>query len=141
MQEIEQLFESEMQKSGLRITRNRRAIFDTLKNAGRPLAIQEIIKMSNSEGYFTSVYRSVDAMTRAEILRIVPRGFKNLYELGEAFRPHHHHATCEKCGKSIQIHDANLEKIMNNLTINAGLKPTGHQFELFGICAKCRKIS
>lgn len=139
MQEITQVFDHEMKKAGLRITQNRRAIFEVLKDSGQPLSIQEIIKKSNSEGYFTSVYRSVQAMTRVGILRTVPRGFKNLYELGEAFQPHHHHATCEKCGQSVAIHDVSLEKIMHRLTETAGLKPTGHQFELFGVCKNCRE--
>jgi Fur family ferric uptake transcriptional regulator len=141
MQEMTQVFDQEMRKAGLRITQNRRAIFSALKYSGRPLSIQEIIKLSNSEGYFTSVYRSVEAMTRAKILCLVPRGFKNLYELGEKFHPHHHHATCEKCSKSVAIHDENLEKMMHKLTIRANLKPTQHEFELFGVCRECRKSS
>ncbi|MCL2038133.1 transcriptional repressor [Candidatus Saccharibacteria bacterium] len=138
MQELSQIFDQEMRRARLRITRNRREIFYILKNSNRPLSIKEIIKTSKGDSSFTSVYRSVDSLTHAGILRLVPRGFKNLYELGEAFRPHHHHATCEKCGESVAVHDADLEKMMHHLTISTGLKPTGHQFELFGVCRRCR---
>lgn len=139
MQKLEQVFREEMLESDLRVTDNRLAIFRVLAESDRPLSIQEIVKLTASNSYFTSIYRSIEAMVQVGILRVVPRGFKNLYELGEAFRPHHHHATCEKCGRSIEIHDAQLEKVMNDLTIQVGFVPTKHHFELFGICQKCRK--
>jgi len=138
MQELEQIFEREMRKNNLRVTNNRWAIFRILAKVDKPLSIREIIEISNKEGYFTSVYRSVESMTKIGILRAVPRGFKNLYELGEAFRLHHHHLTCEKCNCSIKIHAPRLEKMMHELTMQAGFTPTKHHFELFGICKKCR---
>lgn len=138
MQNSEQIFREEMAKHDLRVTDNRLAIFRVLAESKRSLSIKEIIEISKSEGYFTSVYRSIEAMSRVGILRVVPRGFKNLYELGEKFKPHHHHATCEKCGKSIAIDDPRIERLFHELTMKSGLKPTEHHFEIFGICRKCR---
>jgi Fur family ferric uptake transcriptional regulator len=138
MQKLEQIFTDEMRRANLRITQNRRAIFRILAGSRAPLSIREILARGNRKNHFTSVYRSIETMTRAGILREIPRGFKNLYELGENFQPHHHHATCEKCGKTVVIHDENLEKLMQNLTLRADLTPTIHQFELFGICEKCQ---
>jgi Fur family ferric uptake transcriptional regulator len=131
-------FREELQNAGLRLTRNRQRIFEVLAQANEPMTIKQIAEILDGEVYFTSVYRSVEALMRARILREVPRGFKNYYELGEMFRPHHHHATCEHCGRSIAIDDERIEHLMRELTLRAGLTPTKHNFEMFGICKNCR---
>ncbi|MBM6754612.1 MULTISPECIES: Fur family transcriptional regulator [Lactobacillaceae] len=51
-------------------------------------------------------------------------------------RPHHHHFICQKCGKVFEIKlppwDASyFEKQL------PGAKITGHDFELYGLCADC----
>ncbi|MCL2280630.1 transcriptional repressor [Candidatus Saccharibacteria bacterium] len=139
MQENEWRFREELRKTGLRLTRNRQRIFEVLKHANRPLAIKQITEILNGEVHFTSIYRSIETLTRARILREVPHGFKNHYELGEMFQPHHHHITCEYCGKSTSINDTRIEQLMSELTIKAGLMPTRHNFEMFGICQRCRR--
>ena len=130
-------FEQEMADASLRITHVRQKMFDLLCTTDRPLTIQEIV--ANIDGsHFVSVYRSVDALLKAGILKQVPRGFKYLFELSDKFHSHHHHATCESCGSSVEIHDESLEGLMNSLTLKSGLKPTKHHFELFGLCKNCR---
>jgi Fur family ferric uptake transcriptional regulator len=139
MQKIEQQFNEELGCAGLRLTRNRRRIFEVLARADQPLTIQQIAKILAGEVHFTSVYRSVEMLSRARLLREVPRGFKNYYELGEMFRPHHHHATCEHCGRSMTIDDPRIEQLMRELTLRAGLRPTRHNFEMFGVCRECHR--
>lgn len=129
-------FEADMKKSGLRITHVRQELFTILIKSGRPLSIQELVGKAKN-AHFVSVYRSIDALHKAGVLKQVPRGFKNLFELSDTYRPHHHHATCEKCGNSTSIHDRRLEQLMSQLSIEKGLEPTKHTFELFGICNSC----
>ncbi len=135
------IFKEKLAAHNLRLTENRQEIFRILTAADRPLLIQEIIATSTGSTHFTSIYRSIASLQAASIVREVPRGFKVYYELGEDFRPHHHHATCEKCGKTIPIDDTEVEQLLHNLTIKAGLQPTKHHFELFGICEKCSRKS
>ncbi|MDR1969921.1 MAG: transcriptional repressor [Candidatus Nomurabacteria bacterium] len=139
MLENEWRFREELQNAGLRLTHNRRRIFEILEHTDRPLTIQQIAKILSDEVHFTSVYRSVETLTQARLLREIPHGFKNFYELGEKFRPHHHHVTCEQCGQSVAVDDARVESLMRELTIRAGLMPTRHNFEMFGVCRQCRR--
>jgi Fe2+ or Zn2+ uptake regulation protein len=132
-------FEADMKRSNLRITHVRQELFSLLKQADKPLTVQELVNRSKGS-HFVSVYRSIDAMHKAGIIKQVPRGFKNLFELSDTYRPHHHHATCEGCGKSTSVHDPRLELLMSRLSKNSGLKPTKHTFELFGICHECQKL-
>ena len=134
-------FKEKLATHNLRLTGNRQEIFHILTTTDRPLLIQEIIAMSTGSAHFTSIYRSILSLQAAGIVREVPRGFKVYYELGEDFRPHHHHATCERCGKTTPIDDHSVERLLYDLTIKAGLAPTKHHFELFGICQQCSDAS
>jgi Fe2+ or Zn2+ uptake regulation protein len=139
MQEINWRIREELRGAGLRLTHNRQRIFKVLMRTDRPLTIQQIAKALTGQAHFTSVYRSVETLTQARLLREIPRGFKNYYELGEMFQPHHHHVTCEYCGRSIAIDDPRVEQLMRELTLRAGLMPTKHNFEMFGVCRECRR--
>lgn len=131
------LYEQAMKQAGLRVTQARRDIFDVLLATTHPLPIQAVANRLEGTVHFVSVYRSIDAMHRAGIVKQVPQGFKNLFELSDLFKPHHHHATCESCGKSVEISEPRLEDLMKQLSLESGLRPTKHHFELFGICQSC----
>lgn len=135
------VFKEKLTTHNLRLTRNRQEIFRILVTADRPLLIQEIIAANTGPTHFTSIYRSISSLQTANIVREIPRGFKVYYELGEDFRPHHHHATCEKCGKTVPVDNEKVEQLLHDLTIKAGLRPTKHHFELFGVCKQCLKKS
>lgn len=133
----QRIFKEKLSQASLKATQNRLEICQILSNADRPLTVQEIVTLS-SQGHFVSIYRSVDSMHKAGILKQIPSGFKNCFELSDDFKPHHHHATCEICGMSRDVSDGSIEEIMKSLTKKSGLKPTKHHFELFGICTKCQ---
>jgi len=141
MRSTEQEFRNEMTRRGLRVTDNRLAIFRALISAGKPLSALDIINATSGNGYFTSVYRSIDTMTRSGILSVVPRGSKTYYELGEALWPHHHYVTCELCGQTTSFDSEELEQLSRHLTLGVGLEPTRHAIELFGVCQQCRTES
>jgi Fe2+ or Zn2+ uptake regulation protein len=130
-----QLFESALRAHSLRITNARRAVFALLSNSNEPLTIAEIIKSIES-AHFVSIYRTMDTLAKAGIVRQVTIGFTTRYELSERFKPHHHHITCEKCGKSVPVESQEVERLMEELTRQAGLRPTSHHFEAYGVCVE-----
>lgn len=129
-------FESMLKSSKLRLTHVRREIFTILISAKKPLSIQQIVGKV-PDAHFVSVYRSVEAMLQAGVVKQVPQGFKNKFELSDVFKPHHHHVTCEVCGMTSEVNDRRIEILMKELTLEAGLKPTKHHFEMYGICNSC----
>ncbi len=131
--DIEQ-FNTYLNKAGVRSSKTRRQIFAFLLKATEPLSIQHIIKAVDS--HFVSVYRSIDVLAKVGVIKRVPIGLKYKYELSDDFKPHHHHATCEKCGRTFTIASASVENVMNEVTRGAGLEPTRHYFEVYGICSR-----
>jgi Fe2+ or Zn2+ uptake regulation protein len=133
-----QLLESKLRQNGYKVTKTKRDIFNILLNSNKPLSIKEISTQIVSS-HFVSIYRSVDIMQKSEIIKLVPQGFKNLFELSDTFKPHHHHTTCEKCGLTKEIRSENLETILSQIALDYGFRPTIHHFELFGVCKSCDK--
>jgi len=129
-------FRSEMKTNNLRITNVRLQIFTILSEATQPLSIKQIVDKVNN-AHFVSVYRSIDALHEVGIVKQVPQGFKNLFELSESFIPHHHHAICSSCGSITNIKSSHLEKLIREISENIQFKEASHQIELHGMCANC----
>ena len=130
-------FQRKLSENNLRFTKTKKALFDTLRTSTAPLSIQAIAEATPS-AHFVSIYRSIDALYKAGIVRRVANGFQSMYELSEAFKPHHHHATCNQCGKLVDIHNDQIESLMDQLAREAGIEPTDHHFEIHGYCKECR---
>lgn len=132
------LYKKLIVENRLKDTKPRRFVYQILLMAKSPMTAQQIIK-SIPTADPSSIYRTLDGFTKANIVHVVPRGFKTLYELSEVFLSHHHHITCQKCNQSVAIQNKEIEKMVNNLTIQANMKPTYHHIELYGICCNCQK--
>ena len=126
-------FSSTLKASNMRSTPLRRQIYTCLSESTEPLTTKQIITQLD-ESHFVSIYRSLDALTRIGVLKRVPIGLKYKYELSDDFKPHHHHVTCEICGQSVGIESPEIEELMERITRDAGLRPTKHHFEAYGVC-------
>lgn len=133
------LLKRRLRAAGLSLTGPRAEVFRILRASAGPVSIQEVIEAVDGI-HFVSVYRSIDALIKAGVTIRIPIGFKNKYELSEDFKPHHHHAVCERCGGTWSVEDERAEALMRQLAAQAGLTPTRHHFELYGVCADCGPI-
>jgi Fur family ferric uptake transcriptional regulator len=52
---------------------------------------------------------------------------------------HHDHLVCTTCGSVIEFHDKELEARQHQICADNGFKPTFHNLQILGICAKCQK--
>jgi len=127
-----------LKKYKLKNTVGREKVFRILLEAGQPL-LPSIICSRIHKIDISTVYRTLKTLVGIGIIRNVARGFKTLYEPGEMFIDHHHHAICEKCGKVELIENNELEQLINRITKAADMIPTFHHIELFGNCKKCIK--
>jgi len=134
---LQNQFELVLKDHNLRKTTVRQQLFDILLKINQPLSIQDIVKKV-SNAHFVSVYRSIDALHKAGVVVQVPQGFKNLYELSDLFKPHHHHISCEKCGNLSKINDKEIEALIEKISLESGYKSTKHHLELYGVCQNCQ---
>ncbi len=139
--QIQRAAEAELREriksTGMRMNKTKLMVFQLLHSVERPMSVQEIAAQI-TEVHFVSIYRTVDALRRAGVIVQVPQGFKNLFELSDAFKPHHHHISCENCGRLSSINDREIEDLIEKIALDSGYKSTRHHLELYGLCRACR---
>lgn len=50
---------------------------------------------------------------------------------------HHHHVVCSNCGRTSEIQDADLQRVVRRVGRQTGYRVDEHRLELFGLCPAC----
>lgn len=124
-------------RKNLRLTAPRRGLFEVLQSAKEPLSIAELAKACAHIDR-VSIYRTVSLFESLNIVRSVPVGWKQKYELTTPFKAHHHHLYCSGCGLLIDVHSTDFEKLVADVATEHGFMPQDHTFEIKGLCKNCR---
>ncbi|HEX5797291.1 MAG TPA: Fur family transcriptional regulator [Candidatus Saccharimonadales bacterium] len=131
-------FEEILDKKRLRVTRERRNLYERLAGQNRPVSINQLVSSLSTQMDPATVYRNVELFEKIGIINKVYAGWKYRVELSERFRPHHHHLSCQNCGKIIPITlGVRLEKAIESFGRKHGFKITDHEVELRGLCKNC----
>ena len=138
--QITDKWESELSRSGYRITRPRRVILDIIAASSRPLTPMEIFDQARTVtpniGLVT-IYRTVEKL---EELKLIDR----VHHLGQCqtvFRGthgHQHLLVCTECGRSAYFDGLEAEEQFTVIGKNHGYKVTGHWLQLSGLCPDCQ---
>jgi Fur family transcriptional regulator, ferric uptake regulator len=102
------------------------------------LTLHELIAKLPQHDQVT-VYRNIDLFEKLGIISRIRLGWNTKIELSDMFQRHHHHFTCLKCLKITNLpEDKIVEKRIDRLGIDTGLKITDHQLEIRGLCRICQ---
>jgi Fur family ferric uptake transcriptional regulator len=130
-----------LRANGMRITKNRVQILETLLKADKPLSLDEIQERSR-EGADAPDYATVfRVMTVLENLHIAQKVNLNrscsYYELVNP-RRHYDHIICTECGRVTLIVDScPVEKVEHKIEKRYGYSEIRHSLEFFGKCHEC----
>ena len=125
-----------LRSHNLRSTLPRKTVFDVLATAEKPLSMRDLVKQCPSIDRVT-LYRTLNTFMQAGIVRVVPVGWKRMYELTESFAPHHHHMICTQCGTVIDIMSPEIEAYITRAAEHAGFIEQTHVIEIHGRCVSC----
>ena len=50
---------------------------------------------------------------------------------------HHHHVVCSRCGRTTDIPDLDLGRVVGRVARQTGYRVDEHRLELFGLCPSC----
>ena len=121
-----------------RNTRQNEAIRSTIRNAGRPLSIDEIHDSARKDvaslGVRT-VYRAVRRLEETgDVVRVSVPGQTDRYEAAEVASHHHHHFHCIVCDKMFDV-----EGCPGRLAsmVPEGFVLENHEITLSGRCNAC----
>ncbi len=138
--EERQVFEEHIAARGFRMTRQRGLILDMFLKKEDHLSPEELyflVKTKDRTVGRATVYRMLRLMKEADLARQVNLGdglARYEHKYGHA---HHDHLICLRCGKAIEVVDADIEALQEKLARKHGYSLTGHQMDLFGLCPGC----
>lgn len=130
-------FTTLLKQAGQSVTAARLTVFEALLGQ-EPMPMHQLVKRAG-EVDRASVYRAVALFERLGIVQRLHTGWKYKIELTDKFSAHHHHLTCLRCGRTIAMNEAELERVISDLARAHNFHPTAHQIEIQGLCADCQK--
>lgn len=88
-----------------------------------------------------TVFRTLDLLTEIEALERIdlPSG-EHAYVACEP-EQHHHHVVCRNCGKSVEVEDAGLQSVVEEIGRLSDFRIESHRLELFGLCPACQRTA
>ena len=127
--------------AGHRYTTGRQQIVEAINSAGAPLTIEQIVS-SNKDLAQSSVYRNIEPLKEAGIVKAITTGSDTRFELSDALSHHHHHMICNSCDSitgfelSHKLEEA-LHKELSKAAGKAGFSTASHTLDIHGTCSKC----
>lgn len=132
----------------MRVSKNKDKIIDILKSVNKPVNVQYIYEILNSNNKsdsnsnkkvnLSTVYRCINSLCDENILSKEIRNDKNAYYTLNN-NSHIHELTCNVCKKTILLDECPITIISKQIKEKTGFNITNHSVCLNGICNKCSK--
>lgn len=141
--EIERMqFETFLKGKGLKLTKQRKIIFDEVFRHHGHLDADSIAERLRSLGKRASratVYRTLDLLSEAGLVKSISLGKSQHYHEHVHEGEHHDHLVCVSCHKIIEFYSDELENTQDKICREYSFKPVHHTMIVFGTCSKCRQ--
>ena len=123
-----------------RETRQRRAVslaLEELDEFRSAQAIHDLLRSRGESVGLSTVYRTLQGLADAgavDVLRMSEG--ETQYRL--CSRGHHHHLVCRRCGRTVEVEAAAVERWADATAAQHGFRDVSHTVEVFGVCSTCR---
>ena len=135
-------FEELLKKKKLKLTRERRHIFDVALGSRGHFDADSLygsIKKDNERVARGTVYRTIPLLLESGVIqKSVGNGHRDFFE-AKSGKEHHDHMVCIGCQKVIEFHSDEVEKAQDRACEKYGFKLAFHDHRLFGYCRNCQK--
>jgi Fur family zinc uptake transcriptional regulator len=133
-----------LKANGYKLTKQRQSLLDILAdNEDRYMELTELDQMMRREYpkmSYNTIYRNVKEFAEIGIVEENQNENDGKTEVKldcNERHTHHHHFICNNCGKVRELQMCPLSFFSEQLP---GAEITGHHFELYGLCADCKKL-
>jgi Fur family transcriptional regulator, ferric uptake regulator len=126
---------------GLRMTAQRETILNEFLCMEGHQSAEELtsaVKKKDKTIGQATVYRNLKIFAESGIAREVRFGDGVTRYEHNVDHAHHDHITCQRCGKTIEVFDPNIEELQEKLAEEHKFLITGHVLHIYGLCAECR---
>ncbi len=134
-------FEEYLQSKGLRMTQPRRILIDHVFARHEHFDADELIESLSKQPSAGSVsratvYRALEEMVKAGLLRKMTLGNRAVYEHDYGY-PQHDHLYCQECDSLIEFQSEELLELREAVARLHNFRVTGHRLIISGICEAC----
>jgi len=131
---------SELERHGVRATRQRMAVLRALAAEPNDATAQEIYAWLAQRGEaigLATVYRTLALLSSNGVVdALAHRPGELCYRLcGEG---HHHHFVCRECHRVVELDGCDLDDWLKRLAVKHKFAISAHTVEVTGTCADCR---
>lgn len=133
-------FRSFLKSNGHRVTREREAIAEAvLTNKGHFDVDELFLTLKVRAGVSkASIYRTIPILIESGILAAVYLEDGHMHYERVYGREHHSHLRCTACGRIFEFSVPDLPVLEKFIAEQKNFKSEGHNFEIWGLCSKCR---
>ena len=129
-----------LQEKGYRLTPQRIMVVDALHSVESHISAEEIFaKLKEKYPYanISTVYRTLDLLKELGLAAEIEVGDGiSRYHAREHSK--HHHLICNKCGKAMELPEADLQPLAVSLLTDHKFKADVRHLAIFGLCSKCQ---
>lgn len=131
---------SQLQDNGYRITSARRAVVDTVygsTHALTPIEVYDKARKKYRALGLVTVYRTLEKLEELHLIQRVhqPLGCQAFISAGVG---HQHLLLCQNCGQVEFFDGDDLDSLTKNISKKTGYKIEEHWLQLFGLCVNCK---
>lgn len=132
--------ETALDRAGYRLTEPRRSLAALIADQAGHFTAAELVTAARArrlEVGRATVFRTLEVLADlGAVERLdLPSG-EHAYVGCEP--AHHHHVVCSRCGRTSEIDDAGLRKVVHEIARRTGYRIDEHRLELFGLCPACQ---
>jgi Fur family transcriptional regulator, ferric uptake regulator len=142
MDSPEKILENYIKEKQIKKSSQRNVILEKFLNTEKHLTVNELyelVKKSNPEIGFATVYRAIKVITAAGLAEEIDIGDGIKRYEHKYGHKHHDHLICIKCGEFIEFFDPDIEKLQEKITKKHKFSAIDHKLMIKGICSKCGK--
>ncbi len=137
-QEIREIFRG----VGLKLTRQRAAIFKILSEGERSYTAEQLYSLARQEDLkisISTIYRALEQLIRSGLVAktTTPDGTRGVYALAD--KEHRHYLICTGCNRMEPLAECPLASFEKQLEAQTCFRISSHRLEIHGLCPDCQK--
>ncbi len=125
---------------GVRVTKQRLEVLRELARERDDVTAQALwrrLRERDSGTGLATVYRTLAVLSEKGVIdSLSHHGTELCYRL--CSEAHHHHLTCSKCHRVVEIDQCGLGEWVDEVSRRHGFVATDHRIEVTGLCKTCR---
>ena len=142
MPAAEAVFRAYLHDRGLKYTPERRTLLEAILGTHEHFEAEQLLIAMRQAGKRVAkatIYRTLPLLIECGIVKQLQLGEKMArYEHVLGHAPHDH-IICRKCGRIVEFDSSRVLDLRDEIARRHGFEPSGHRFQITGLCEECSR--